>query len=92
MSQKTRILTWLEERGEKGVHSFELYQARMPRGAAAVCDLRKEGHAIESVRETYQGEAEGVRYVLRSDELIAKPPPSRGPSQSSPYDPYSDFS
>jgi hypothetical protein len=95
MTQKTRILKLLEERGERGVHSFEFYEMRMPRGASAICELRKEGFAIEGEDAPFHGEAGGKHYVLRSDELVpvgggdALP---RGASQSSPYNPYSDFS
>jgi hypothetical protein len=70
MSQRDRILQWLEERGPRGVHSFEFYEARMPRGAAAIDVLRKEGHVIESLNERYQGEAKGVRYVLHPPDTL----------------------
>lgn len=62
--QKQIVLEMLEERGERGVHSFEFIQARIPRVAARVCELRSEGKEIESVREALHGAAEGVRYVL----------------------------
>jgi hypothetical protein len=94
MSQKTKILRLLEERGDRGVHSFEFYEMRMPRGASAICDLRKEGHPIEGEEAPFHGEAGGKRYFLRSDQLVGAdmaPMPSRGRSGSSPYDPYSDF-
>jgi hypothetical protein len=94
MSQKSRILRLLEERGDKGLHSFEFYEMRMPRGAAAICDLRKEGHAIEGVDEPFRGEAGGKRYFLRTAELVPAGSafaPSRGHSDGSPYDPYSDW-
>ncbi|HEX5591995.1 MAG TPA: helix-turn-helix domain-containing protein [Solirubrobacterales bacterium] len=94
MSQKQKILRLLQERGERGVHSFEFYEMRMPRGAAAICDLRKEGHNIDGVDETFRGEAGGKRYFLRSDQLVGAgvgSAPSHGQSQSSPYDPYSDW-
>lgn len=65
MSQRERIENWLEERGERGVHSFELYQEKMPRGAAVIDVLRKDGLDIESRPERFQGDAKGVRYILR---------------------------
>lgn len=81
MSQRDRILEMLEHAGERGVHSFEFYEQRMPRGAAAICDLRKEGHLIESRPERYKGDAQGVRYILRSERLFAMAePPSAGPT------------
>lgn len=95
MSQKTTILRLLEERGETGVHSFEFYEMRMPRGAAAICALKKEGHAIEAVPEQHGSEAQGVRYFLRDDQLVgaaASPAPSRGSSASNPYDAFGDWS
>lgn len=73
MSQRDRILEMLEQAGEKGVHSFEFYEQRMPRGAAVICDLRKEGYPIESVNEKYNGDAQGVRYFLRSTQLFDMP-------------------
>ena len=95
MTQKASILRLLEERGEKGVHSFEFYEMRMPRGAAAICALKKEGHAIEAVPEQLANEAQGVRYFLRNDQLVGAasgPAPSRGSSASSPYDAFGDWS
>jgi len=95
MSQKTTILRLLEERGDKGVHSFEFYEMRMPRGAAAIHALKKEGHPIEAEHEARADGAEGVRYFLRSDQLVgaaASPAPSRGSSTSSPYDAFGDWS
>lgn len=73
MSQHDRILEMLENAGERGVHSFEFYEQRMPRGAAVICELRKEGHLIESRPERYKGQAQGVRYILRSESLFAMP-------------------
>jgi hypothetical protein len=70
MSQHDRILQWLEERGQQGVHSFEFYEARMPRGAAVIDVLKKEGHAITAERERFRGEANGVRYVLHPAETL----------------------
>lgn len=70
MTQHARILQWLEERGPQGVHSFEFYEAHMPRGAAVIDVLRKEGHSIESKRERFHGEANGVRYVLHQPDAL----------------------
>lgn len=91
MSQKATILRMLEDRGELGVHSFEFYERRMPRGAAVIHTLKKEGHAIESEHETYRGESEGVRYFLRSDQLVGAGVSASSP-QPNPYDTFGDFS
>lgn len=99
MTQHDRILRWLKERGENGVHSFELVEAHMPRGAAVVCALRKEGYEIEAVREPYLGNARGVRYILRGALTLvpagahdeAEPQFDVGRSRPNQYDPYSDF-
>lgn len=97
MSQREKILGWLERRGEEGVHSFELYEARMPRAAAVICQLRKDGYAIESEAEPFRGEAKGVRYYLRPTELVpGAAEPSPGPRlvsapAGSAYDPYSEW-
>jgi hypothetical protein len=92
MSQKDRILRLLEERGDRGVHSFEFYEMRMPRGAAAIHALKKEGHPIEAEHQTYKGESEGVRYFLRSDQLVGASVSTRGPSSSSAFDPFGEWS
>lgn len=100
MSQRATILRWLEDRGELGVHSFELYEARMPRAAAVICQLRKDGYAIESEPAPFHGEAKGVRYFLRPTELIPGVPQSEPEPQlvgaasggASPYDPHSEWS
>lgn len=99
MSQREKILRWLEQRGFEGVHSFELYEAHFPRGAAVICQLRKEGYAIESERQPFHGESNGVRYFLRPSELLpgVEETPEResqlvgASAGSSPYDPYSEW-
>jgi hypothetical protein len=55
----------LEDAGSAGVHSFEFYEARMPRGAAVIHALKAEGFRIDADREAYRGESHGVRYRLR---------------------------
>jgi hypothetical protein len=96
MSQRAKILQLLERRGEQGVHSFEFYEMHMPRAAAVICQLRKEGYAIESERETFHGESQGVRYFLRATELVpgaAEPElvAAGGSESSNAYDPYSEW-
>ena len=80
MTQHDRVLEMLTERGEQGVHSFEFYELRMPRAAAVVCALKKEGHPIESVPEKYRGEAKGVRYYLRPTTLFGLPDEESAPT------------
>jgi hypothetical protein len=94
VTQHDKILRLLEERGDQGVHSFELYEMRMPRGAAVIHTLKKEGHSIEAEPETYRGEAKGVRYILRGEELFSRPdaqPAAESTSSSSAYDPWGEF-
>lgn len=98
MSQRERILTLLRERGGTGVHSFEFYELRMPRGAAVIHALRKDGLDITSRHERYCGEADGVRYVLRAPgpnrPMVAPASPglfAAEPAPSSAFDPWSDF-
>jgi hypothetical protein len=64
MSQKDKILKLLRERGSHGVHSFEFYELRMPRGADAIYRLRKLGYSIEGKDCPFRGEAGGTRYTL----------------------------
>ena len=101
MTQHDRILIWLKERGHHGVHSFELVEAHMPRGAAIVKVLRDEGYEIDSVREPYLGKSKGVRYILRTSPVISRgPSPDSEPQQlvstgapfsGGQYDPYSEW-
>jgi len=98
MSQRNRILSMLEQAGPAGVHSFELYEARMPRGAAVIHSLKAEGFRIDSTHEVFHGGAKGVRYRLVGGPLRATPPPvpsgppeglftpPRASSAVSPYD------
>jgi len=64
LTQKEIVLKMLEVGGDKGVHSFSFIQARIPRVAARICELRAEGYEITSKRELLHGSAEGVRYQL----------------------------
>ena len=63
-TQRQVVLEILEERGDAGAHSFEFIQARIPRVAARVCELRADGHSIDSEPEALHGAAKGVRYRL----------------------------
>jgi hypothetical protein len=63
-TQRQVVLEILEERGDRGCHSFEFIQARIPRVAARVCELRAEEHSIDSEPEALHGAAKGVRYTL----------------------------
>lgn len=71
MTQKQQILARLQAAGDRGVHSFEFYEDRMPRAAARIAELRAEGHTITATRERLRGDADGVRYRL------IQPPPKR---------------
>lgn len=73
-TQRERILSMLRDAGTRGVHSFELFEARMPRAAATVHTLRRDGYTITSTPETLHGDAKGVRYVLR--ERAPQPRPA----------------
>jgi Helix-turn-helix domain len=81
-TQRQIVLEMLEEAGDRGLHSFEFIQARIPRVAARVCELRSEGWGIESEREALHGSAEGVRYVLNlgveSDDCNESQPQGQG--------------
>lgn len=65
MTQRDRILSMLRAAGPAGVHSFVFFEERMPRAAAVVHTLRREGFEIESRPARHRGEAQGVLYVLR---------------------------
>ena len=57
MTQRERVLRILKEAGEDGVHSFEFYEAGMPRAAARIGELRDAGYTITSTHERYRGDA-----------------------------------
>jgi hypothetical protein len=59
VTQRERVLYELREAGEKGVRSDYWYEIGLPRGAARIKDLRKEGHEITS-----KNEHPFVRYYL----------------------------
>ncbi len=60
-----RTLEALKRAGFYGIHSFVLMkEAGTTRAQARVCDLKKQGHIIESKRETYGG-VEGCRYFYK---------------------------
>lgn len=65
MTQKEKILHKLQERGSRGVHSFEFYEMYIPRFAARIKELRNEGHNIESINEK-----KGCRYVWHPKEAL----------------------
>ena len=73
MTQSTLILAMLRDAGERGIHSFELLEAHMPRAAARVSELRAQGFDITAEHERFRGEAHGVRYRLH--ERQPAPPP-----------------
>lgn len=56
----------LRDAGPRGVHSFRFYEERMPRGAAVIHALKRDGFEIESTPETLHNGAKGTRYVLTS--------------------------
>lgn len=91
MTQRERILSMLEEAGTRGVHSFTLVAEHMPRGAAVICQLRKEGYEISSVSEPLNGNARGVRYRLNGSTGVLPPPDISslfGRPSSRPMNPY----
>ena len=75
MTRRELVLRILKEAGEDGVHSFEFYEAGMPRAAARIGELRDAGYTITSTHERYRGDAEGVRY-----RLIEAPKPALIPA------------
>jgi len=62
MSQKHRLLAWLRSHRTITHLEAEKYLG-ICRVAARVCELRREGHNIDSDRET-SGKASWVRYRL----------------------------
>ena len=65
MSQRDRILDFLEYRGERGITALDAQaQEGCFRLAARIKELRDEGHTIVSRTETTPNGARIARYVL----------------------------
>ncbi len=63
-------LKLLQERGNNGIHSFELMSTvGTNRAAARIRDLRKLGYIIDSKYEK-RGDSHGVRYTLAAQQNI----------------------
>lgn len=75
-----RTLEILKKSGYYGIHSFPLMkEAGTTRVAARVNDLKKQGHIIESKKETYGG-VDGCRYFykgFRGKEVVEVKKPIR---------------
>lgn len=60
ISQKQMILTMLQAAGKDGLSNKELYRQYMPRFAARINELRKDGYDIETVKDSVND----FRYIL----------------------------
>lgn len=73
MKHLDKTLSILQQRGTRGIHSFELnHLVGTTRSAARIKDLKDLGYTISSIPEKY-GDAIGVRYSLVSEPTVAKP-------------------
>lgn len=93
MTQREQVLRMLREAGEDGVSTAVFLAAHLPRYSARILELRREGHAIESIRVR-----EGSwRYVLRGAESVperlSEPEPTPAPQEAtlSAYDPDAEW-
>lgn len=72
-SQKEIVLELLQQRGDKGVHSYEGYQMYIPRIAAVILILKKEGYNIftkpDDGRFAPHGK-NGVIYILEQTKNL----------------------
>lgn len=72
-SQKEIVLELLQQRGEKGVHSYEGYKMYIPRIAAIINTLKKEGYNIftrpDDGRFAPHGK-NGVIYILEKGQNL----------------------
>lgn len=66
MSQRATVARLLEERGEQGVHTFELRRMFIGNPSERIAELEREGWAISSTREKLNGEAYGTRYRVEA--------------------------
>lgn len=72
-SQKQVVLDLLRKRGDRGVHSYEGYQMYIPRIAAVINTLKKEGYNIftkpDDGRFAPHGK-NGVIYILEESQNL----------------------
>lgn len=90
MTQKDRILRLFRERGPRGISAHELvYEQGITRGAAAVFELRLEGHNIETIDEGTlpDGRRRLARYILHETPPAAPVPMRLEISARSPAHP-----
>lgn len=67
-TQKERVMELLENRGQEGIHSFEIIRQISHKAPARICELRKEGYNITSKTEKL-GDSYGVRYTLEENNV-----------------------
>lgn len=67
--QQTYVVRRLRERGDRGIHSFELRQEYIGNPSQRINELRAYGYVIPEpqVREKLNGKARGVRYRLTGE-------------------------
>jgi hypothetical protein len=79
MTQRATVLGMLLQAGPEGVSVRDLiYRHGITRAAAIVHDLREDGYSIRTVDEGQldDGRQSLARYVLSTEKLQVKPPPS----------------
>lgn len=68
MTQADQTLAKLRERGEDGLHTFEMRAMFIGNPSQRIAELEARGHVIGvSPKERLRGKAWGVRYTLLSD-------------------------
>ncbi|HLT42290.1 MAG TPA: hypothetical protein VKZ95_06255 [Sphingobacteriaceae bacterium] len=75
-SQKEIVLELLKQRGEKGVHSYEGYKMYIPRIAAIINKLKKEGYNIFTRKDDGRfapNGRNGVIYILEQNKSFDEP-------------------
>lgn len=68
MTQDDIVLTVLRQRGERGLHTFEIRGLYIGNPSQRIAKLEARGHVIEhGPRERLYGKHQGTRYWLRKD-------------------------
>lgn len=71
-TQADLVIDRLRRRGDRGLHTFEMYGMCITNPSQRIADLETEGHVISSKRERFKpGSAFGARYTLVRDAGVA---------------------
>lgn len=72
LRQADLVLDRLRRRGDRGLHTFEMYGMCIANPSQRIAELELDGHVIAANRERFKpGHAVGARYILVRDAGVA---------------------